>query len=143
MRALVGCLVTLPVVALALASTTSGSMAWLGRDVWPPVTVTLPEAVATRDAGEVARQLALGVNPLIPATVRRGLIGDAERTITAYEAAVIRDDLQMWRLLLRAPVPLDGELVDRLRCLAGAADPAMRAALAAVSARPWPVCAPR
>lgn len=61
--------------------------------------------------------------------------------MTVYEAAVWRGDLEMWRLLLRAIPPLDGALIDRLRCLdQRQPSPALREALMALPARPRPDC---
>ncbi len=54
---------------------------------WRVDPVTLPEAVALRDAGEMLRLIRHGVDPNARARVRAGLVGE-EAALTPLEAAV-------------------------------------------------------
>ena len=109
--------------------------------VWPPQSATLPEAVAMRNAGEVARQLGLGADPLAPAPVRAGLLGDEARHLSALEAAVIRADTLMWRQLLTTGALVDSSTLDVLRCWeARWPNAAMHQLLSEQSEAPWPTC---
>ena len=94
---------------------------WLagGQPFWSVTDLTLAEAVATRDAGEVTRLIEREhVDPNRAWPVRAGLLGDV-RTATPLEAAVLARRAEMASLLLRlgAAVP-DGTPRSALICLA-------------------------
>lgn len=85
---------------------------------WTPPTLSLSEAVATRDAGEVTRLVEQeGADPDAVWQVREGLLGPAVR-VTPLEAAVLARRGEMAALLLRlgATVPA-GEARAAFACL--------------------------
>ena len=133
----------LPGAILALAGLwwTLGA-AWSGG-LWPPDEVTLPEAVATRNAGEVLRLIGLGTDPNSRALVRPevGLGNDEPVNLTGPEAAVWVRDPAMVRLLEQNGALFDRETVTVLRCLNDARpDAGVREELETISHDPWPSC---
>ena len=99
-------------VALVLAA--------FGRHpMWPdePVNLTLSEAAAVRDSGEIVRLVERGENPDAARNVRPGLLLDVAVRLTPIEAAVASRDPQIVRVVLANGAALDGSLWNRLQCL--------------------------
>ena len=69
--------------------------------LWPHGVVTLPEAAALRDAGEVALLIARGADPNAPDTIRRGMLFDRRARLTPLQAAVAAERAEIVALLLR------------------------------------------
>ena len=86
--------------------------------VWPPTELTLSEAVALRDRGEVIRQIMLGVDPN-----RRYQTHDVFReledvALTPLEAAVITRESSLVSLLLESGASINDGNATTLQCLA-------------------------
>jgi hypothetical protein len=96
-----------PLVAFVGSIAVAGGWVAGARPFWPVPELTLSEAVATRDAGEVTRLVERErVDPNRAWPVRGGLLGDVT-SATPLEAAVLTRREEMARLLLRlgAAVP--------------------------------------
>lgn len=96
-----------PLVAFVGSIVIAGGWAAGARPFWQVPELTLSEAVATRDAGEVTRLVERErVDPNRAWPVRGGLLGDVT-SATPLEAAVLTRREEMARLLLRlgAAVP--------------------------------------
>ena len=80
--------------------------------------MSLAEAAALRDAGDVARQLAAGADPNAVFPVRGGVLDALPMRVTPLEAAVEARRAEIVSLLLaRGAKPADIEWI-RLSCLA-------------------------
>jgi hypothetical protein len=130
--------------ALAFSAVVSAGWAFGAHPFWAMPDITLSEAAATRDAGEVVRLIEQEhQDPNTVYRIRDGVIGRAT-TITPVEAAVIVKREEMVRLLLRlgaTPSPGDRH---RLACAAremGAGDVVAVLTSEAGSAQPL-ACAP-
>jgi hypothetical protein len=92
--------VALPGAALALATVLWLLMAAVDRHpFWRVEPMTLSEAVAARDFGEVARLLASGRDPNARYAIRAGMIGRAARELTPMETAVAAGREEMMSIL--------------------------------------------
>jgi hypothetical protein len=90
-----------------------------GREwLWPPATLSLSEAVVAGDAGEIARQIAMGVDPNQPANLRRGFLGPNRAVAKPLEVAIARRRPDLGLLLLRYGARADDAVLQALRCLA-------------------------
>jgi hypothetical protein len=108
-----------PLVALAGSIVLAGGWLAGAQPFWRVPELTLSEAVATRDAGEVTRLVERErIDPNRSWPIRHGLLDDVS-TATPLEAAVLARRADMAELLLRlgAVVP-DGAPRDALICLA-------------------------
>lgn len=133
----------LPAIIVALGCVWSLSAAALRPDggLWPPDGVTLAEAAAINNSGEVARLVSTGADPNRRTTVRGGILTDASLKLTPIEAAVWARNEPVARQLVELGVVMDKSTVRRLRCLHDAhADAAVQLWLASVSKTPWPTC---
>lgn len=105
------------VVAVGFSLWVVGATAGGGRGpFWQTGVLTLSEAVALRDAGEVARQIEAGVDPNAIYAVRPGVLGTARAT--PLEAAVWSRRSDMVRLLVRQGSRIDTANWRRLWCAA-------------------------
>jgi len=85
---------------------------------WPHHPLSLAEAAALRDAGEVAHQLAGGADPNREFLVRAGVLDDRPRMMTPLTAAVEAKRAEIVSLLAaRGVAPQPDEWI-RLACLA-------------------------
>jgi hypothetical protein len=92
---------------------------WLGAAIfgahpfWPIERLTLSEAAALQDGGEVARLLAEGQDPNARYTVRAGLLEGGAGLFTPVEAAVAANRAEILAILVHAgaapPVREGGE----------------------------------
>ena len=90
---------------------------------WKGGSLTLSEAAALRDAGEVARQIASGADPNVAYPLRPGVL--AASTLTPLEAAVGSRRAEIVDLLLMHGATVDAAGWQRLHCFAvrtGASD---------------------
>lgn len=85
---------------------------------WYVEPVTLPEAAALRDNGEVMRLIGLGADPNKPGTVRAGFAHNEEKMLTPLEAAVGIRRGDMVELLLENGAQMDAATWTRLLCFA-------------------------
>ncbi len=141
MRTFPSWIASAPAMALALASLWMTVAAALGGGLWPADEVTLSEAVATRNAAEASRLIALGADPNRATPVRPDFLIGRAVTVTPLEAAVwARDQYVMTVLLESGALPGPDEM-RVLRCLNETQpDANVRATLQALSDAPWPVC---
>lgn len=103
------------VIAIAIAG--ASPLLWKGGSL------TLSEAAALRDAGEVVRQIASGADPNAAYPLRPGVL--AASSLTPLEAAVGARRAEMVQLLAVHGARVDAEGWRRLHCFAlrtGAAD---------------------
>jgi hypothetical protein len=128
-----------PAAAFALLSVVATVARPLGGGLWPPDEVTLPEAAATGNAAEVLRLLALGVNPNVPARVRREVVNDPRTALTAFEAALLEGEPEVATLLLERGASPTATQVQGLWCN-DRLSPESRAVLAPLSAGVMPDC---
>lgn len=85
--------------------------------------LTLSEAAATRDAGEVLRLIEQdGADPNRPYPVRAGILRDEATSLLPLEAAVLSRRAEIVRLLLRHGAAVSAEEGRRLICVARAAN---------------------
>ena len=142
MRAIPAAIAAVPAVVLAIAHLVWACGSALGAGLWPPDEVTLPEAVVTRNYGEVSRLIGIGSDPNQIDAVRAQLIGtDAGRRMTAIEAAVSIPDPAMVRLLLASGARPDAATIARLRCLLDEKPNAeITELLMGLGDEPWPPC---
>lgn len=85
---------------------------------WPDERLTLSEAAALRDQGEVTRQIAAGADPNATYRVRGGLVRGGEMQVTPLAAAVADGQARMLPFLLGRGAALDADLWLRLFCFA-------------------------
>ena len=101
-------LVTLPAWFLAAFSIVLLGLAAADRHpFWPRTSMTLSEAAATGDAGEVVRLLGQGQDPNARYFVKAGLLARRSVVVTPLEAAVHAGDPQIEALLIRAGATQD------------------------------------
>jgi len=86
--------------------------------LWPPVNLTLSEAAALGDAGEIANQIARGVDPNSPAIVRRGFVNRDPVVLTPLEAAVEHQRPDIVGVLILNGARADAPTIAPLRCVA-------------------------
>ena len=131
--------------ALAFSAVIAGGWVTGARLFWALPAMTLSEAAATRDAGEVVRLIEIqGRDPNASYPVRDGVLGRATM-VTPVEAAVIVKRAEMVRLLYKHGASPRDEERQRLACLArtnGAGDVVAALVPGAERAAPLP-CAPR
>jgi hypothetical protein len=109
-------LAMLPAVVLAAASFWWTAEATRGGGLWEPVTLTLAEAAAAGDLGDIAQLIGTGEDPNRPAAVRPGLLGDQPAAMTPLEAAARGGQVEAFALLVRrGAVATSGEMAV-LRC---------------------------
>lgn len=90
--------------------------------LWRVEPLTLAEAAALRDNGEVVRLVRSGQDPNRPATVRAEVLGDREVTATPLEAAVGIDRADIIQVLLENGATLDVSTWPHLMCLAASVE---------------------
>jgi hypothetical protein len=106
-----------PGVLLAVVTVVMLALAPAGHHpAWPGGELTLAEAAALRDRGEVARQLMAGADPNARYEMRAGVLDD--RRATPLAAAVAADRGEIVSLLLARGARPDEEEWTRLSCLA-------------------------
>jgi hypothetical protein len=93
----------LPAVLLAAATVTWLAAAAFGaHPFWPSESLTLSEAAALRDGGEVARLLATGVDPNGRYSIRGGFLYKDPVVLTPVEAALAADRPEIVAILVHA-----------------------------------------
>jgi hypothetical protein len=91
-----------PGIVVVAATVAMLAMAPAGRHpFWPHGQLTLPEAAALRDAGEVALLISRGADPNAPDTIRRRMLFDRRVRLTPLQAAVAAERAEIVTLLLR------------------------------------------
>ena len=88
--------------------------------LWRVEPLTLAEAAALRDNGEVVRLIEAGADPNAPATVRAEFLRNDALTVTPLEAAVGSDRVDIAQVLLDHGARLDAATWTRLMCFATA-----------------------
>jgi hypothetical protein len=127
-------------VAVGLAA--SGIAALWGQPLlWPAGTVTLSEAMAMRDQGEVVRQVALGRSLDVRYDVYDAIRADRHTPATPLEAAIATRELYMFMLGVNYGAQLDASRARGLQCLADAKGATEIAAFLATRFGPTPDCA--
>lgn len=112
-----GGIAALPCVALAALSLWWSVGDVRGAGLWPPDSVTLAEAVATRNNAEALRLIGLGANPNERGHVREGILTYGyDVTMLPVEAAVGAQREDSFRLLLEHGAIIDPGLARTLRC---------------------------
>jgi hypothetical protein len=86
--------------------------------IWPPEEITLSEAVALRDRGEVVRQIMLGMDPNRRYETHDVFRDDEDVALTPLEAAVITRERYMVALVLEYGASLNDQNSATLQCLA-------------------------
>ena len=86
--------------------------------VWHVEPLTLPEAAALRDNGEVMRLIGLGADPNEADTVRAGFAHNEAQILTPLEAAVSIGRGDMVELLLENGAQMDAATWTHLLCFA-------------------------
>ena len=113
----VGVLTALPCIVLAALSAWWFGGGLVGRGLWPPVDVTLAEAIATRNNAEALRLITIGADPNQPSRVRDGLLTSGyDVVITPVEAAVGAQRADSLRMLLAHGAVVDERELRVLRC---------------------------
>jgi hypothetical protein len=90
--------------------------------VWAVEPVTLPEAAALHDNGEVVRLIMRGADPNQPGTVRANFARNQPAVLTPLEAAVAIRRADMVQVLLDNGASLDAGSWTRLVCFASVVD---------------------
>jgi hypothetical protein len=84
--------------------------------LWEVDTITLSEAAALRDNGEVVRLIESGVDVNTPGAVRQDIVAARALVLTPLEAAVASRRADMVELLLEQGAQLDAATWTRLVC---------------------------
>jgi hypothetical protein len=90
--------------------------------LWQVEPLTLPEAAALRDNGEVVRLIDLGEDPNGAGPVRPNFLRNDTQVLTPLEAAVGARRADMVELLLENGAVMDAAMWTRLMCFAGVVD---------------------
>ena len=119
-RALPAYCLALPGIAVALVFGISGAASLLTGSplVWPPPDVTLAEAVALRDRGEIVRQMMAGADPNRRYPTHDVFREGEEVALTPLEAAVITREPAMVSLVLGYGGVVTDQNTVTLQCLA-------------------------
>lgn len=109
-----------PAILVTLLFGASGAVALVtGRPlIWPPASLTLSEAVALRDRGEVARQIMLGADPNRRYPTNDVFREDEYVALTPLEAAIITREPYMVGLVLDYGALVNDHNAPVLQCLA-------------------------
>lgn len=106
----------LPGIVLAAISAWWFVTSLWGGGLWPPDSVTLSEAVVTRNTAEALRLIRSGENPNQPSRVRAGLLTSHDETMMPVEAAVGAQRADVLRMLLANGAVVDDRELAVLRC---------------------------
>ena len=111
--------IAIPLVALVVVTAGILLLGLVGANpFWSVVPVSLPEAAASRDRGELVRLLEAGGDPAARAPVRAGMLDERALELTPAEAAVMADRAEMLRILFAHGLAADAEAVGNWLCLA-------------------------
>ena len=134
----VGGIAAFPCAVLAAFSLWWSVAELAGAGLWLPDTVTLAEAIATRNNAEALRLIGLGANPNERGRVRSGMLTDGyDVTMLPVEAAVGAQREDSLLLLIEHGAIVDPPLARRLRCYERVrSDRGIRAILERVSSEP-------
>jgi len=114
---LLACALGLPGVLLIAATTAMLVGLPFGADpLWAVEPMTLSEAAALRDNGEVVRLIELGEDVNGTSAVRPDIVSDRALVLTPIEAAVAAERADMVELLLEQGARMDTALWTRLMC---------------------------
>jgi hypothetical protein len=109
-----------PLVALALGHTALLAYRAAGYDPWYEPEANVPEAIATRNFGEVVRMIEAGASPDRAAPVRGDFLGRrTDMVLTPLEAAVVVGLPEMFTLAQEYGARPTPQQVHTLKCLAG------------------------
>jgi len=134
----------IPPLLLACASAVWTLGGFGGGGLWPPASITISEAAATKNTGEAARLISLGQDPNKPALVSEGLLpGGKSEVITPLEVAVAVRRTSMAQMLMDYGARVDAEHLRALRCYSEQfQDAETHEFLQRLSPDPWPQCEP-
>jgi hypothetical protein len=114
---LLACALCLPGALLIVATTAMLAGLPFGADpLWSVEPMTLSEAAALRDNGEVVRLIELGEDVNGKSTVRPDILTGHSLVLTPIEAAVAAERADMVELLLEQGARMDAALWIRLMC---------------------------
>jgi len=117
------CALALPGALLIIATAAMLLGLPFGVDpLWQVEPLTLPEAAALHDNGEVVRLIDLGEDPNRAGPVRPNLLRNDAQVVTPLEAAVGARRADMVGLLLENGAVMDAALWTRLMCFAEVVD---------------------
>jgi hypothetical protein len=114
---MLACAVGLPGAVLIMASALMlGGLPFGADPLWAIEPMTLSEAAALRDNGEVVRLLELGADVNGASRVREQILEDHPLVLTPIEAAVAAERADMVELLLERGARMDEAMWTRLMC---------------------------
>lgn len=117
------CAVSLPGVLLIVATAAMLVGLPFGADpLWTVEPMTLSEAAALRDNGEVARLIELGEDVNGAGVVRPHVLADHSLVVTPIEAAVAAERADMVELLLEQGARVDAAMWTRLMCFSASVE---------------------
>jgi hypothetical protein len=117
------CALGLPGVLLIAATTAMLIGLPFGADpLWEVETITLAEAAALRDNGEVVRLIESGEDVNATSPVRQDILSARSLVLTPIEAAVAAERADMVELLLDQGARLDAILWTRLMCFSASVE---------------------
>ena len=121
--ALPACALALPGALLIIATAAMLLGLPFGVDpLWQVEPLTLPEAAALHDNGEVVRLIDLGEDPNRAGPVRPNLLRNDAQVVTPLEAAVGAERADIVELLLEHGAVMDAAMWTRLMCFAEVVD---------------------
>jgi hypothetical protein len=137
-------LLVIPPLLLGCASVAWTLGGFGGGGLWPPAPITISEAAATKNTGEAARLISLGVDPNKPALVPEGLLpGGQSVMVTPLEVAVAVRRTSMFQMLMDYGARVDASRLRTLRCYSERFhDAETQELLKGLSEEPWPQCEP-
>lgn len=86
--------------------------------LWPVTQMTMAEAAALRDTGEIARRVQTGESPNAVGTVRSGVLRSEVLELMPVEAAVAANRPDVLRVLIESGVIVDPDRWLALHCFA-------------------------
>ena len=120
---LLACALGLPGVLLIVATAAMLVGLPFGADpLWAVEPITLSEAAALRDNGEVVRLIELGADVNGTSAVRPNILTEHSLVVTPIEAAVAAERADMVELLLEQGARMDAALWTRLMCFSASVE---------------------
>ena len=122
-RSIIAVAIALPGSLLVISSIWLLAVLPMGVDrLWRHEPLTLAEAAALRDTGEIVRLISRGEDPNAAGMVRAEFLRHDAAIVTPLEAAVAVDRLDVLEVLLDNGATLDAATWARLTCFAAAID---------------------